>query len=640
MYLKQLTLVNTGPISRAALGFPTRPLAATSALIPNEPASVETPMPVVLVGENGAGKSICLSHIVNILMSIQQSAYPENPEVEKDKIYKIGSPGYIKMGAPFYYGRAVFADGQANEEIVLNAPKKNFESPPDEALKDSSAWKIMQPNSHFGFSGFAFERNPLGNKAQLLWCQNFFNNNCVLYFPPNRFEEPAWLNIENLKSKAHFLDLKNTEGSTDRTVIIYHPMQFNQNWMFGVIYDQFIYEKREIPLSVRFGDGHSENIQQVVNLPGRATLLRNAATKVVNAIMRRKGPFRFGVSGRESRRLDLVNEQDAKTGVQNLFQLSAGETALLNLFLSILRDFDMSGAEFKALDEIRGIVVVDEVDLHLHSVHQYEVLPALIKMFPRVQFILASHSPLFVLGMRRLFGDDGFVLYRLPEGRPISAEEFGEFENAYRAFTETRRFTDEIQNQIKNSQKPILIAEGKTDVAYLKRAAKLRNRPAVLEVVDDFIDGGGKDKLKAAWTFLSTSQPFEQEVVLLFDCDANVKNDRDGKVHKLLVPRREDAPVRDGIENRFDEKTLKKVPRDVIGDIPWVQKGIEGGETCKKQWLIDKGRKSALCDWLCEHGASDDFQHFDEIFDMLEKILGAEVAPPSAPPPDKANGAA
>ena len=81
----------------------------------------------------------------------------------------------------------------------------------------------------------------------------------------------------------------------------------------------------------------------------------------------------------------------------------------------------MSASNPTQASDIRGIVAIDEADLHLHAVHQHEVIPSLLKMFPRVQFIVTTHSPLFVLGMRREFGDEGFSLYRLPEGDRISA---------------------------------------------------------------------------------------------------------------------------------------------------------------------------------------------------------------------------
>ncbi|WP_350350464.1 AAA family ATPase [Microbacterium sp. A8/3-1] len=40
-----------------------------------------------------------------------------------------------------------------------------------------------------------------------------------------------------------------------------------------------------------------------------------------------------------------------------------------------------------------GIVLIDEVDLHLHPSWQQQIVPLLRKTFPRVQFILTTHSP-------------------------------------------------------------------------------------------------------------------------------------------------------------------------------------------------------------------------------------------------------
>jgi predicted ATP-binding protein involved in virulence len=50
----------------------------------------------------------------------------------------------------------------------------------------------------------------------------------------------------------------------------------------------------------------------------------------------------------------------------------------------------------KALVENRGIVMVDEIDLHLHPKWQMNVLPTLAKALPNIQFIVTSHSPLVV----------------------------------------------------------------------------------------------------------------------------------------------------------------------------------------------------------------------------------------------------
>ncbi len=50
----------------------------------------------------------------------------------------------------------------------------------------------------------------------------------------------------------------------------------------------------------------------------------------------------------------------------------------------------------KKLVDNKGIVMVDEVDLHLHPKWQMTVLPNLAKSLPNIQFLVTSHSPLIV----------------------------------------------------------------------------------------------------------------------------------------------------------------------------------------------------------------------------------------------------
>ena len=44
----------------------------------------------------------------------------------------------------------------------------------------------------------------------------------------------------------------------------------------------------------------------------------------------------------------------------------------------------------------RSVFVVDELENHLHPAAQRELLPSLVRSFPQVQFIVATHSPLIV----------------------------------------------------------------------------------------------------------------------------------------------------------------------------------------------------------------------------------------------------
>lgn len=55
----------------------------------------------------------------------------------------------------------------------------------------------------------------------------------------------------------------------------------------------------------------------------------------------------------------------------------------------------------KKIDDIPGIVLLDEIDLHLHPEWQRIVVPTLAKAFPKLQFIFTSHSPLIASTVKR-----------------------------------------------------------------------------------------------------------------------------------------------------------------------------------------------------------------------------------------------
>lgn len=52
------------------------------------------------------------------------------------------------------------------------------------------------------------------------------------------------------------------------------------------------------------------------------------------------------------------------------------------------------------LDDKPGILIIDEIDAHLHPSWQRRILPALTKMFPSLQIFCAAHSPMTMAGLR------------------------------------------------------------------------------------------------------------------------------------------------------------------------------------------------------------------------------------------------
>ena len=81
----------------------------------------------------------------------------------------------------------------------------------------------------------------------------------------------------------------------------------------------------------------------------------------------------------------------------NLNQMADGYAALLQIIAELMLFMDMNtNGNYSA----PGIVLVDEIETHLHVDMQKEVLPFLTAMFPNIQFIVTTHSPFVISSMK------------------------------------------------------------------------------------------------------------------------------------------------------------------------------------------------------------------------------------------------
>ena len=94
---------------------------------------------------------------------------------------------------------------------------------------------------------------------------------------------------------------------------------------------------------------------------------------------------------------DIVEDQAVfdHGGVRLPFEnLSDGYRAYIGLVCDLLYHMQLVCPIETRLTDMTGVVLVDDIDLHLHPAWQRTVVPDLAKTFPKLQFILTSHSPL------------------------------------------------------------------------------------------------------------------------------------------------------------------------------------------------------------------------------------------------------
>jgi len=599
MYLKRIQLENVGPINSLDISFPF-----------NEQSK---PKPVVFVGENGSGKSILVSYIVNALLSAQQFIF-ENTEVEKGKVYKYRSPNYIKTGNQYSFGKIDFEKDLTCFEWQLTKSRKDFEKEYDSKPTRVEWNKIPEDNDNFISNNF-------NNQKKIL--EEIFNHNCILYFPPNRFEEPAWLNLDNLNARAAYSDIKHLKGFSNRRIINYSPLQINKNWLLDILFDRSVLETKVVNVPVP--QGNKTVVPLFAGFSGECTNIYESLLLILRKIIQKEGNIRFGIGIRSLRNIQLMLNE--KSLIPNIFQLSTGETTLLNLFLTILRDFDLCSTHpFPGLDKVRGIVLVDEIDIHLHSIHQRQVLPELIQLFPEIQFIVTSHSPLFILGLENILGKDGVSIFQLPDGIEISSDQFSEFDKAYHSFKNTKRYDNEIRSAVENTLKPILFVEGDHDIRYIRKASDFLGKFDILNKLQIF-DSEGYGDLNNIWKHFNTklAEVFPQKIILLYDCDIKKNDSKKENIFLRVIPKIEEHPIKKGIENLFKKETLDKAceEKNAFIDKTSEHECFLRGEKIKVSeiWQVNEDEKGNLCDWLCEKGTKEDFERFSCIFEIIEAIV-------------------
>lgn len=78
-------------------------------------------------------------------------------------------------------------------------------------------------------------------------------------------------------------------------------------------------------------------------------------------------------------------------------QLSDGERGVLSLVLDISRRLSQANPTLtNPLRQGEALILIDELDLHLHPQWQRIIVERLVKLFPRCQFIATTHSPQIV----------------------------------------------------------------------------------------------------------------------------------------------------------------------------------------------------------------------------------------------------
>jgi predicted ATP-binding protein involved in virulence len=83
--------------------------------------------------------------------------------------------------------------------------------------------------------------------------------------------------------------------------------------------------------------------------------------------------------------------------------LSDGQRTMLGLFCDLARRAAMLNPHYAgdASTKTKGVVLIDELDLHLHPRWQRRIIQGLRELFPEIQFICTTHSPFLIQSLHK-----------------------------------------------------------------------------------------------------------------------------------------------------------------------------------------------------------------------------------------------
>ena len=119
--------------------------------------------------------------------------------------------------------------------------------------------------------------------------------------------------------------------------------------------------------------------------------------------------------------------------------LSSGFSSIMSIYADLITKISLRSID---PEDLTGIVIIDEVDAHLHVSLQKKILAFLINSFPKVQFIVTTHSPFVVTSI------DNAVIYDLSTCQQIEDLSMYSYEAVLEGLFGVLPISTLLQNQI------------------------------------------------------------------------------------------------------------------------------------------------------------------------------------------------
>lgn len=464
----------------------------------------------VFTAVNGKGKTTILSYIMDAWVEITRRAYPQSYKGKEDDYYRISSDIHlINTNAPsFVYIRFMHEDRPYDYLDYRNGLPENVY---DENVTLDDKIKYSDIKNRI-------DQNPsakiIDGRLKIDTIKQIFDSHVMTYMPSYRSEIPNYLNDAYKTKWEHDLIMKYS-GYLHNPLEVSEGMHQFANWLLDLLLDYALFNKEKI---------------------GPDPIPENIVWENVNVILRKalisKHPdedIRFGAGRRGSgaERISILRNSEDRLLYPSIFGLSTGEQSMLMMFGEIIRQADVLRNNIK-LENVVGVVLIDEIDKNLHLRLQKEVLPELMQLFPKLQFIVTSHSPFLNMGLADKVADRAQIV-DLDNGGVVTTPTNNEvYQETYEMFLKERNhFADEyekVSGRLKQLVRPVVITEGKTDIKHILKAMEKLGIEQKFDILDVSEQPDGEGNLKQIIKNLKLIKQ-NRKVIAVFDRDTNGTKD-------------------------------------------------------------------------------------------------------------------
>lgn len=133
--------------------------------------------------------------------------------------------------------------------------------------------------------------------------------------------------------------------------------------------------------------------------------------------------------------------------------LSDGYSAVLDIVINLILRMEK---HCKQAYDIEGIVIIDELENHLHIGLQKKILPFLTEFFPNIQFIISTHSPFIINSI------DNVVIYDLEKKQAVEDLSGIAYEGIVEGYFDINQYSENIKSKL-NQYRTLVAKESKTE---------------------------------------------------------------------------------------------------------------------------------------------------------------------------------